>query len=275
MNNEVIDAEVIEDHVVPCPRCGQRNRVVKQARRIGYRCGACKTGLPNPFGIGFRLSQVVKATARSIKSSSSKWRPVLWIVGVLVLVVVAVVLVPPNPPWRQNDWPTPRLPQIPQQSSVQFQPQVYPIQPAKPLPPPRSLANGTMITELSRIGNGTLKIDNGTTHDAVIKVVDERAAKIVVAFYVCAGRVAQIEHIPDGDFRVLFAGGMDWDADVGNFTRDKAFAKFDEALDFVTTRTTKGYEVYKKYSVFTLTLHAVLNGNAKTTNVDEEEFLKY
>jgi hypothetical protein len=142
-------------------------------------------------------------------------------------------------------------------------------------PPARSLANGAVLSDFSAPGGGTLTIDNGTIHDAVIKVVDEHARQTVVAFYVCAGRTASLEHMPDGDFRVIFAAGTDWDAAAGTFTRDKSFAKFDRQLVFVTGERPRGYDVSKDYSRFTLTLHSVAQGNDKTTRIGEEEFLRY
>ena len=147
--------------------------------------------------------------------------------------------------------------------------------PSPALPPPRTLVNGTMISKLSLIGNGRLTVQNGTGRDAVIKVVDEPARLSVVAFYVSAGQTASVEQLPDGDFRVLFASGTDWDSAAGTFTRDKTFAKFYSVLNFVTTESTRADGVYTQYSTFTLTLHKVVHGNAKTSKVQEADFLKY
>jgi hypothetical protein len=163
---------------------------------------------------------------------------------------------------------------LPSHSPRQTLPRAQEFQPAEqpaPLPPPRRLENGTALKELSRAGNGRLTIDNGTGHDAVIKLVDERARQLVVAFYIRGGQQVTVDQIPDGAFQVIFASGADWDSAAGAFTREKSFARFDQSLDFVTTSDARSYE----YSVFTLTLHRVVHGNAKTTNVGEQEFLKY
>jgi len=148
--------------------------------------------------------------------------------------------------------------------------QVQPVEPVVALSPPRRLNNGQVIKEL-RIGRGTLTIDNGTARDAVIKIVNEQTGLSMVEFYIWSRQTASVEHIPDGDFCVIFASGWDWNSTVGTFTRDKSFAKFDSPFDFVTTSRPQGYE----YSVFTLTLQPVVNGNVKMTDVGEEEFLKY
>jgi hypothetical protein len=269
MRTDIIDVQAVENRIVACPNCGQRNRTHKQDRRVNYRCGSCGTELPNPFAVASGFAQNVGAAGRF--TGSSWHRVALVFCAVVALVVVGFILLPTSAPLDRNDWRASPEPQLSSQQPAQSFQQVYPIQTAQSLPPPRSLANGASITELSRIGKGTLKIDNGTGHDAVIKVVDEKAGRAVVAFYVCAGRSASIERIPDGYFRIIFASGTDWDAAAGSFTRDKLFAKFDKELDFVTTQRTQGYE----YSVFTLTLHRVVHGNAKTTVIGEDEFLKY
>ena len=274
MRPDFIDAEVIEDQIVACPNCGQRNRILKQDRRVGYRCGSCRTTLANPFAVASGFAQTVSAAARCLVGSS-RLRVALVVFAVLALAVVGFILLPADTSPSRDDWKLSRLPKPSSDHPAQSFQQVYPVHTEQPLPPPRSLANGTWITDLSIIGKGTLKIDNGTRHDAVIKVVDEGARRTIIGFYVCAGQTASFDCIPDGNFRIIFASGTDWDGVVGNFTRDKSFAKFDEELNFVTTRRTQGDSVYRQYSVFTLTLHRVVNGNAKTTNVGQDEFLKY
>lgn len=103
------------------------------------------------------------------------------------------------------------------------------------LKPPQSLASGTLVSEPADIGHGTLTVDNGTERDAVIKVLDEQNTRIVVAFYVRGGTKASIHKLPDGNFRVFYALGKDWDSTGKTFTRDKAFGRFENELNFVTT----------------------------------------
>ena len=129
------------------------------------------------------------------------------------------------------------------------------LQPAQPLSPPRSLPNGKVLAQSPIAGEGVLTIENGTTHDAVVKLVDERVQRAVVEFYVHAGLQASAKRLPDGNFRVIFASGTDWDSERGMFTRDKTFAEFDDGLDFVTTERVRDDGIQEQYSVFTLTLH--------------------
>jgi len=145
----------------------------------------------------------------------------------------------------------------------------------EPVPMARSLTNGAIIIELSKHGDGTLNIENGTKRDAVVKLVDDTLDKAVVGFYVRAGQTATVEEIPDGLFRVLFALGTDWNAVERTFTRDKAFSEFDKKLDFTTTERTEGARVTTESTIFTLTLHGVPEGNVRTSGIEEKEFLKY
>lgn len=145
---------------------------------------------------------------------------------------------------------------------------------AAPLPPPRRLANGTIISGRPLDGNGTLEIDNGTSRDAVVKVVDQRTQHAIEACYISAERKVSIGRIPDGVFTVYFASGSDFDSTLGGFTRDKSCSKFVDALAFTTEVRHTADGLNTQSTIFTLTLHPVVNGNAKTSSVDEAEFLK-
>lgn len=256
MRNDVIDVQLVEEQIISCPRCGQRNRVHKQQRKVGYRCGACRTELPNPFAVRRAYPRSFSAVVRGFQWSKHGFG--LAFFGILAVVVLAFLFSPSDTGTTSHHPPLDATPPA-----------------SRYLPPPRSLPTGAVLSRISHVGNGTLTIDNGTRHDAVIKVVDETARQTVVAFYVAGGSAATIEHIPDGHFRVIFATGTDWDSALGTFTRDKSFARFDKPLDFVTTWRPRGYDVYMEYSVFTLTLHPIVHGNARTTAIAEEEFVKY
>lgn len=238
MSDDIIDVQVVEEQIVACPGCGRRNRIHMREREVGYRCGACRTNLPNPFAAKPAYPKLVSAVVRRFRSS--RRGIALVFCASLVLLVLRVAFFSADTKTQTHRLPSPALTPlkvdaIPTNDAARSQ---YP-------PPTRSLTNGTVLSEFSGLGSGTLTIDNGTAHDAVVKVVDERARHPVVVFYVCAGSTATIEHIPDGDFRVIFAVGTDWDSAARTFTRDKSFAKFDEQLAFVTSERPRGDDVYK------------------------------
>jgi hypothetical protein len=134
----------------------------------------------------------------------------------------------------------------------------------------RKLPSNTVLKRPASKGRGSLKVDNGTNRDAYLKLV--ASSKLVAAFYVKANSVYTLKRIPDNNYQLLFVSGEDWDAKTRTFTRDATFTKFDEDLKFVTTRQTRGRNIYIRYSVFSVTLHSVVNGDAKTSAIAEGEF---
>ena len=241
MNPPDTEVEATEPQIVVCPACGKSNRVYKRSQRGRFKCGACKAGLPNPFSLARRISSLAASIRPGREFRRRATLPLL--VGVSIAVTVALIV-----------WFTPR--------------------PATPLPPPRRLANGTIISRRLLDGHGTLQIDNGTSRDAVIKVVDEQTHHSIEACYVSAESKVSIDHIPDGAFTVFFASGSDFDSSLGGFTREKGFAKFVDALAFTTEMRSTASGINTQYTIFTLTLHPVVNGNARTSSVGEDEFLK-
>lgn len=140
---------------------------------------------------------------------------------------------------------------------------------SSPSPPlkNRSLPASKVLIPPASNGDGSLKISNGTERDAYIKLVEPTSRQLVAAIYVKSKTDFTTERIPDGTYELLFVTGKDWDAKTKSFTRDKSFTKFDKSLEFVTTP--------QAYSIITLTLNPVVNGNATLSGVDEQEFGQY
>lgn len=280
MSDDIIDVQLVEEKLVTCPNCGRRNRVHKHDHQVGFRCGVCGAELSNPFAVARLSPKSLFAALRSL--SLSKPRKALLPFAILGVVVTGFCLAILHV-YGTRPGPLQRTPQEVQEILAYQRARLLETMnvsrsAAQPLPrfqPPRTLANGTPLMEPLLVGDGMLIIENGTPHDAVIKVVDEGAGIAVVAFYVRAGNTWTAKHLPVGAFRVIFACGTDWDSATRTFTRDKSYMKFDRLLDFVTSKRTEGDVVHIQYSEFTLTLQAVVNGNATTSDVREEEFLKY
>jgi hypothetical protein len=97
----------------------------------------------------------------------------------------------------------------------------------------------------------------------------------MAAFYTKSDSTFTLKQIPDGVYQVLFVSGEDWDSKTKSFTRSKSFARFERDLNFTTTKRTDKKGIYTRYARFELTLHHVVNGNAKTSAVNEQEFESY
>ena len=233
-----------ETQIVACPWCGRRNRLARRTADSTYRCGQCRVTIPNPF-FGAAPTPQPLPPLRRIRSPLNKG----WLAVLGAIAVVAV------------NWLT-----------TQRQPSVSPaFRTAAQRQNGRSLANGSVIRRGFGQGDGTLRVENGTDSDAVVKLVDSTLGALVVEFYVRHGQTASVDQIPDGTFQVIFAGGDDWDSEAQGFTRDVSFAAFDKRFDFTTKRT--GYEV--DYSSFTLTLHAVPHGNLSSQPISAADFKRY
>src|SRR5262249_3132084 len=99
----------------------------------------------------------------------------------------------------------------------------------------RRLANGEFVRDGDRTGRGQLTSKNNTAHDAVITLTLSRSP--VYSVYVREGSQYTVTGIRDNTYEIFFATGTDWDSQSRRFTRDPAFQRFDETVDFATTST--------------------------------------
>ncbi len=267
-----IDVEVVPDEIVRCPRCGSRNRLLKQKRRVAYRCGGCAAPLENPFATGSIIKRRIQGIARWISAANAGKLVGLAVVGILVLVAVL----------RNRDQQPPRGPEdvsSPPAKTLAIESSPSP-PPARPPPeappvPPRSLENGTTLTELTAVGHGTFVIHNDSERDAVIKLVDEAARHSVVSVYVTAYHWTTIDEVPDGRFSVLCGQGVDWDDNAGEFKREKSFGKFDQDFDFTMKVEQTERQIIHRYKSITLEIAPSIAGNITRSEISEKAFLEY
>ncbi|MFC6080542.1 hypothetical protein [Sphaerisporangium aureirubrum] len=130
----------------------------------------------------------------------------------------------------------------------------------------RRLSNGTLVRSGSRNGRGTLTVDNGGSQDAVVTLVRGKAKGTSV--YVRKGRKTTVRGVSDGSYRVYYTVGADWDRGRRAFTRDCSFRRFEKSIGFVTTRSGG----FIRWKTWTITLNAVAGGNARTNDVDPDDF---
>lgn len=119
-------------------------------------------------------------------------------------------------------------------------------------------------------GNGKLRISNGTSLDAVAKLV--YADHSVYSVYIRAGGEYTISGISDGYYRLMFALGNNWHSDTKMFALNSAYSKFDESFDFITRDSGDGVYYYRTFEV---TLNPVAGGQATTENANPAEFNNY
>lgn len=126
----------------------------------------------------------------------------------------------------------------------------------------RRLPNGQYIRAGNRTGSGELVIDNGGNKDGVVTLSRNNSA--VHSVYVRQGSKFTVKGIRDGVYEVFFTTGVDWDSQARSFTRERSLQRFDDTLDFTTTRTAA--------TAWDITIFPVPGGNAKTSVVNPNEF---
>ena len=140
-----------------------------------------------------------------------------------------------------------------------------------PLAPAISLANGTILKRNKGyfIGDGKLEIKNGTSLDAVAKLI--HGGTSVLTVFIKANSTYTMIDIPDGVFWLVFAQGTDWNSATQKFNRSTQYSSFDETFDFTTTEDAEYYH----YSSYEVTLNPVVGGTAQTSSVNPGQFDAY
>ncbi|MBB2910880.1 hypothetical protein FHS43_002143 [Streptosporangium becharense] len=123
-------------------------------------------------------------------------------------------------------------------------------------------ANGRILYAGISGGQGTLKIKNGTSKDAVVTLVRGRSKAISV--YVRARSRAVVDDVRDGTYRIYFTTGYRFSISRGRFTSGASYQRFDDRLRYTTTSSTS--------TIWTLTLNPVRGGNASTSGVNPNDF---
>lgn len=274
MNNPSRVAEVQPDGqlIVACPGCGKRNRLSPRANRGIYRCAICRGSIPDPF----RPGETAVKGRRGLRLSEI----------VMTLITAAIVFCSVRSCASNNTAPSRPKSQsgrsglsnpvdlTPIASAVLNQ-NTAPIT-APVLRPARSLPASSTISYSARDGSGVLMVSNGTSRDASVKLVNAKEHTLVAHFYVKAGDVYSIDNLPDGVARLYFAIGTDWESAEKKFTRDVSWSEFDRELRFATdvrhSRTREGVETITTSAKVEVTLHSVIEGNARTSRISQKEF---
>jgi hypothetical protein len=135
--------------------------------------------------------------------------------------------------------------------------------------------NGEVLVSPTPYGNGQLIVKNGTSQDAIVKLINPDIDQIVASFYIRAKQTATLKNVPDGSYRIIFTTGKNYNSGTSLFTRNVSYSKFDKIATFSTRVRQEGNSQYTQFSIMQITLHPVVGGNAKTQNIPQREFQKY
>lgn len=127
----------------------------------------------------------------------------------------------------------------------------------------RPLNGEIIIDRRETVGEGTLTVENGTLWDGLIILADLEKQSLV-AFYIHSEKEVTLGGIPDGEYILFFSTGEDWNTAGKSFSKPLDFKRFEDTLLFRTTKT--------QYTIWSLTLHPVVGGEAATESVNPEDF---
>ncbi|HEX8397068.1 MAG TPA: hypothetical protein VF644_06560 [Pyrinomonadaceae bacterium] len=142
---------------------------------------------------------------------------------------------------------------------------------ASPSPTPlvERLANGAnIIRPQGAGGRGVVRVLNGTSSDAIAKLVDYSTGKTHRLMYIRSNSNASIRNIAVGNYTLKFSLGSGYDSNSGNFLYSKSFSKFDDILTFEELRTQGRFQ----WGEFEVTLNPVAYGNAQTSSISATDF---
>lgn len=130
----------------------------------------------------------------------------------------------------------------------------------------RRLRNGQFLRNGGSGGRSSLQIHNGGTRDAVVSLM--RGKTKVYSVYVRKKGKFKINGVRDGNYRIYFTHGVDWDGKRKAFSRECSFERFQKSVKFKTTYTATQI----RWHDWRITLHAISGGNARTAKVDPGDF---
>jgi hypothetical protein len=130
----------------------------------------------------------------------------------------------------------------------------------------RRLGNGSFVRRETLNGRSSLEISNGSPRDAVVTVV--RGGAKAFSVYVRKKAKFKVRGVRDGNYKVFFTHGVDWDGKNRAFTRECSFERFQRTVKFKTTFTATQI----RWHDWRITLHTVSGGNARTSPVDPDDF---
>lgn len=148
---------------------------------------------------------------------------------------------------------------------------VYPID--NPTQPAFSLPNGTEIRKRGHLnGRGELTVENGTSYDAVVLLVDLNTGKTIRTFYVVTGNAFTERQISPGLYGLYFSTGTDWNTASKTFNSAASYSHFGENLEY----TEKIDQATEKVETITykISLQPVQGGNAEIEPSDKDSFDK-
>lgn len=130
----------------------------------------------------------------------------------------------------------------------------------------RRLSTGQFVKRENLNGRSSLQISNGGDRDAVVTLM--RGSSKAFSVYVRKKGTYKVRGVRDGNYRIYFTHGVDWDGKLRSFSRKCSFERFQKSVKFKTTYTSTQI----LWHDWRITLHSISGGNAPTDTVDPGSF---
>ena len=117
--------------------------------------------------------------------------------------------------------------------------------------------------------NGTLKIENGTEHDALVRLAEKSSGATRRMAFIRSGQSGELESIQECICILQFSLGSDLDEERRVFRKPTSYAQFQDSFDFSEHAAPEGGIKYRTYSV---TLQPVFDGKARVEPINETDF---
>lgn len=139
----------------------------------------------------------------------------------------------------------------------------------------RAPSKSRILTGIDSDARGGLIVDNGTSSDAIVKIINVATDKKTCSFLVAKSASFKIPNIPDGTYRLIFCFGGPDIIGQDKFVKPSGSSEFQDKLIYTTTTTRTETSIRTSVPSFKVTLHEVVSGNAETDKISVAEFDKY
>ncbi|GHV35313.1 hypothetical protein FACS1894180_7250 [Bacteroidia bacterium] len=123
-------------------------------------------------------------------------------------------------------------------------------------------------------GDAYVTFKNANETDAIVCLVNVKTSETVRNMFIGAGKNITMNEIPSGKYYLKVYYGNNWNTEkqnfcgtTGAFEDDERFQKSDQKKDYVVIENTK-----QSYTIGTITLYGVVDGNMSSTPMSAQDF---
>ena len=123
-----------------------------------------------------------------------------------------------------------------------------------------------------------VEIDNQTTNDAIVLLVNAYTDRKIRNEYVRKGTKFKMTGVPDGVYYIRMMSGNNWNPNIkvgpltGGFSKNRSISGNSDSNDWMKIGTTYADSNGRYYEGFSQTLHGVVGGDVESESLTANEF---